>query len=118
MILPHLAPLLFHMLHNHLKAVLTGDQLLGKSLLPACCWGQNDLISLGQRLKSQLMLRRHVIIETNKTTARIFPEVPDCETPEFWDHMEKLIVLNKCATSLLRCSLCGAGFVCLCGAMH
>ncbi len=39
--------------------------------------------------------RRHVIIETNKTTARIFPEVPDCETPEFWDHMEKLIVLNR-----------------------
>jgi hypothetical protein len=23
---------------------------------------------------------QHVIIETNKTTARIFPEVPDCET--------------------------------------
>ena len=41
------------------------------------------------------MLRRHVIIETNKTTARIFPEVPDCETPEFWEHMENLIVLNK-----------------------
>jgi magnesium-protoporphyrin IX monomethyl ester (oxidative) cyclase len=38
---------------------------------------------------------RHVIIETNKTTARLFPEVPDCETPEFWDHMEKLIVLNQ-----------------------
>lgn len=38
---------------------------------------------------------RHVIIETNKTTARIFPEVPDCETPEFWKHMEALIVLNK-----------------------
>ena len=55
------------------------------------------------------MLRRHVIIETNKTTARIFPEVPDCETPEFWDHMEKLIVLNKCATSVLCCFLCGAG---------
>ncbi len=57
-------------------------------------------------------MRRHVIIETNKTTARIFPEVPDCETPEFWDHMEKLIVLNRCAlrpssiahvTSLLHC---------------
>lgn len=28
--------------------------------------------------------RRHVIIETNNTTARIFPSVPDCETPEFW----------------------------------
>ncbi len=38
---------------------------------------------------------RHVIIETNKTTARIFPEVPDCETPEFWEHMENLIVLNR-----------------------
>lgn len=38
---------------------------------------------------------RHVIIETNKTTARLFPEVPDCEVPEFWDRMEKLIVLNK-----------------------
>lgn len=38
---------------------------------------------------------RHVIIETNKTTARLFPEVPDCEVPEFWDRMERLIVLNK-----------------------
>ena len=38
---------------------------------------------------------RHVIIETNNTTARIFPAVPDCETPEFWDKMERLIVLNK-----------------------
>lgn len=38
---------------------------------------------------------RHVIIETNKTTARIFPEVPDCEAPEFWERMERLIVLNK-----------------------
>ena len=27
---------------------------------------------------------RHVIIETNNTTARIFPSVPDCETSEFW----------------------------------
>ncbi len=36
-----------------------------------------------------------MIIETNKTTARIFSEVPDCETPQFWDHMEKLIVLNQ-----------------------
>ena len=36
-----------------------------------------------------------MIIETNKTTARIFPEVPDCETPEFWERMERLIVLNK-----------------------
>ena len=39
--------------------------------------------------------RRHVIIETNKTTARIFPQVPDCEAPVFWDRMEALIRCNK-----------------------
>jgi len=38
---------------------------------------------------------RHVIIETNNTTARIFPSVPDCETSEFWDRMEALIVQNN-----------------------
>ncbi|KAL0029748.1 hypothetical protein WJX79_007240 [Trebouxia sp. C0005] len=37
---------------------------------------------------------QHVIIETNNTTARIFPEVPDCEAPKFWAHMDKLVVLN------------------------
>ncbi|KAK9786692.1 hypothetical protein WJX73_003154 [Symbiochloris irregularis] len=38
---------------------------------------------------------RHVIIETNKTTARIFPQVPDCEAPIFWERMENLINCNK-----------------------
>lgn len=38
---------------------------------------------------------RHVIIETNKTTARIFPQVPNCEVPVFWDRMEALIRCNK-----------------------
>jgi magnesium-protoporphyrin IX monomethyl ester (oxidative) cyclase len=37
---------------------------------------------------------QHVIIETNKTTARIFPEVPDCETAEFWKHMDRLVEIN------------------------
>jgi len=37
---------------------------------------------------------QHVIIETNNTTARIFPEVPDCETPQFWHHMDSLVKLN------------------------
>lgn len=36
-----------------------------------------------------------MIIETNKTTARIFSEVPDCENPKFWEHMENLITLNR-----------------------
>ena len=46
-------------------------------------------------INSWLSSNRHVIIETNKTTARLFPEVPDCETEQFWEHMERLIVLNK-----------------------
>lgn len=37
---------------------------------------------------------QHVIIETNKTTARIFPAVPDCEHPEFFVKMDKLVELN------------------------
>ena len=82
------------------------------------CGGKDSLTFLGMRLESQLVLRRHVIIETNKTTARIFPEVPDCETPEFWDHMEKLIVLNKCASAFLHQSLCSAGSECSCSATH
>ena len=40
-------------------------------------------------------MRRHVIIETNKTTARIFPQVPDCENALFWERMERLVVLNQ-----------------------
>jgi len=37
---------------------------------------------------------QHVIIETNKTTARIFPAVPDTEHPEFFVKMDKLVELN------------------------
>eukprot|EP00798_Chlamydomonas_sp_ICE-L_P001364 gene1364-32727_t len=38
---------------------------------------------------------QHVIIETNKTTARIFPQVPDVEHPSFFPAMDKLVRLNK-----------------------
>lgn len=48
--------------------------------------------SLGLNTKQ---FNRHVIIETNKTTARIFPQVPDCENDQFWDRMEALIRLNQ-----------------------
>ena len=37
---------------------------------------------------------RHVIIETNKTTERIFPEVPDTDDPSFWPRMDRLVELN------------------------
>jgi len=37
---------------------------------------------------------QHVIIETNRTTARIFPEVLDVENPEFFQRLDKLVVTN------------------------
>lgn len=36
-----------------------------------------------------------MIIETNKTTERIFPAVPDVEHPQFFDKMDKLVKLNN-----------------------
>eukprot|EP00879_Flechtneria_rotunda_P001065 GHRR01001204.1.p1 GENE.GHRR01001204.1~~GHRR01001204.1.p1 ORF type:complete len:405 (+),score=105.29 GHRR01001204.1:234-1448(+) len=37
---------------------------------------------------------QHVILETNKTTERIFPQVPDVESPEFFQRMDNLVRLN------------------------
>jgi magnesium-protoporphyrin IX monomethyl ester (oxidative) cyclase len=37
----------------------------------------------------------HVIIETNKTTARIFPAVLDCENPEFERRLDKCVEYNN-----------------------
>jgi magnesium-protoporphyrin IX monomethyl ester (oxidative) cyclase len=47
--------------------------------------------SLGLNTKQ---FNQHVIIETNKSTARLFPAVPDVEHPEFFVRMDKLIELN------------------------
>ena len=33
----------------------------------------------------------HVLIETNRTTARIFPEVLDVENPEFKARLDRLV---------------------------
>lgn len=38
---------------------------------------------------------QHVIVETNKTTARIFPAVLDVENPEFFARCDKMVELNK-----------------------
>lgn len=43
---------------------------------------------------------QHVIIETNKTTARIFPEVIDCENPEFFRRMDKMVEANNALCKL------------------
>lgn len=37
---------------------------------------------------------QHVIIETNKSTARIFPQVPDCEHPNYFPIMDRLVQWN------------------------
>jgi magnesium-protoporphyrin IX monomethyl ester (oxidative) cyclase len=45
-------------------------------------------------LSSLLQFNQHVIIETNKTTERIFPAVPDVEHPDFFKKMDYLVELN------------------------
>lgn len=37
---------------------------------------------------------RHVILETNNATERVFPEVPDIEAPGFWERMDRMVGYN------------------------
>ncbi|GFH14946.1 rubrerythrin domain-containing protein [Haematococcus lacustris] len=37
---------------------------------------------------------RHVILETNRSTERLFPQVPDVESPVFWERMDRLLELT------------------------
>jgi len=38
---------------------------------------------------------RHVIYETNRTSERIFPEVPEVDSDDFWKFMDHMVVLNQ-----------------------
>ena len=38
---------------------------------------------------------QHVIVETNRTTERIFPEVPDVEHPEFFKILDRMVECNE-----------------------
>lgn len=40
------------------------------------------------------IFNQHVIVETNRTTARVFPAVPDVEHPDFFPKMDRLVELN------------------------
>lgn len=40
------------------------------------------------------VFNQHVIVETNRTTERVFPAVPNVEHPEFFVKMDKLVELN------------------------
>lgn len=44
---------------------------------------------------------------SNKTTERIFPEVPEVESPEFWVKMDRLVELN---TQLIALGSSGSPF--------
>eukprot|EP00775_Hariotina_reticulata_P003879 gene3879-4134_t len=48
---------------------------------------------------------QHVIIETNKTTERIFPAVPDVEHPDFFMRMDRLVQLQTKVIELGRSDL-------------
>ena len=37
---------------------------------------------------------QHVILETNRTTARIFPQVIDVENPEFFERLDRMVESN------------------------
>lgn len=50
---------------------------------------------------------QHVIIETNKSTARVFPEVPDVESPEFFKKMDKLVEMNQKVVDIGKMDLPG-----------
>ena len=50
---------------------------------------------------------QHVIIETNKTTARVFPAVPDVEHPDFFKRMDKLVELNAKLVAVGRSDMPG-----------
>eukprot|EP00740_Mantoniella_antarctica_P001926 CAMPEP_0181361190 /NCGR_PEP_ID=MMETSP1106-20121128/7137_1 /TAXON_ID=81844 /ORGANISM="Mantoniella antarctica, Strain SL-175" /LENGTH=418 /DNA_ID=CAMNT_0023474653 /DNA_START=80 /DNA_END=1336 /DNA_ORIENTATION=+ len=55
----------------------------------------------------------HVIHQTNKTTAAIFPQVIDTYNPKFQEHLDKLVVINAAlakATSPLEKAPLIAGF--------
>lgn len=53
--------------------------------------------SLGLNTKQ---FNQHVIIETNKTTERIFPEVPDVEDPAFFPRLDRMVALSEKLTAI------------------
>jgi len=50
---------------------------------------------------------RHVILETNRTTARIFPEVLDVENPQFMERMDNLVEINNRMTEIAKMDIPG-----------
>ena len=48
-----------------------------------------------------------MIIETNKSTERLFPAVPDAENPDFFVRMDRLVDYNEKLVALGRSDLPG-----------
>ena len=53
--------------------------------------------SLGLNTKQ---FNQHVILETNKTTERIFPEVPDVEDAAFFPRLDRMVALAERLTAI------------------
>ncbi|GIL47678.1 hypothetical protein Vafri_4440 [Volvox africanus] len=51
------------------------------------------------------VFNQHVIIETNKSTERIFPAVPDVENPEFFKKMDLLVKYNSQVVNIGKMNL-------------
>ncbi|KIZ05236.1 magnesium-protoporphyrin IX monomethylester (oxidative) cyclase [Monoraphidium neglectum] len=58
--------------------------------------------SIGMNTK---LFNQHVIIETNKSTERLFPAVPDVESPEFFMRMDRLVEYNSKLVALGKSDL-------------
>lgn len=41
------------------------------------------------------VFNQHVIIETNKSTERLFPAVPDVENPRFFQELDEMVKYNE-----------------------
>jgi hypothetical protein len=57
------------------------------------------------RLKHVSLPVRTVIIETNKSTERVFPAVPDVENPEFFRRMDLLVKYNEQVVNIGKMNL-------------
>ncbi|KAG1657673.1 hypothetical protein FOA52_013767 [Chlamydomonas sp. UWO 241] len=67
---------------------------------------QRDAFYSSLGLNTQ-QFNQHVIIETNKTTMRIFPEVPDVESPDFFKRLDYLVELNTKVINIGKMDLPG-----------
>merc|ERR1711976_447574 len=83
--------------HGDFLAALLKAQPELLNTTEAKLWSRFFCLSLGMNTTE---FNQHVLIETNKTTARIFPEVIDVENPLFFERMDKMVAANNALVAL------------------